>query len=49
MKLRGAAIRLPDGAAAGCMLQPVLLAELEVRSRSGAAVNVSSREAFTGE
>jgi len=48
VKLRGAAIRLPD-IATGCTLQPVQLAELEARSRSGVAVNVSSREAFSGE
>jgi hypothetical protein len=49
VKLRGAAIRLPDGATADCALQPVQLAELEARSRSGDAVNATAREAFAGE
>jgi hypothetical protein len=49
VKLRGAAIRLPATAATGCTLRPVQLAELEARSRSGVAVNATSREAFAGE
>jgi hypothetical protein len=49
VKLRGAAIRLPDIATARCTLQPVQLAELAKRSRNGEAVNVTSREAFAGE
>ncbi|MFC5577144.1 hypothetical protein ACFPOA_03825 [Lysobacter niabensis] len=48
VKLRGAAIRLPD-IATGCTLQPVQRADLEARSRSGVAANVTSREAFAGE
>lgn len=47
VKLRGAAIRLaaPDQ----CALQMVDAAELEVRSRDGKPVNVTSREAFAGD
>jgi hypothetical protein len=47
VKLRGAAIQLADAAA--CTLHPVQLAELEARSRSGTATNVSARDAFSGE
>ena len=49
VKLRGAAIHLPDNATTRCTLQPVTVVELEARSRSGAAANVTSREAFSGE
>ncbi|HEY0503639.1 MAG TPA: hypothetical protein VGD42_09100 [Lysobacter sp.] len=45
VKLRGAAIRLPDDASQ-CALRPVEVAELEARSRARKPTNVSSREAY---
>ena len=39
----------PGDAAMGCALQPVQFAELEARSRSGDAVNATSRGVFAGE
>ncbi|QGW64082.1 hypothetical protein GOY17_03605 [Lysobacter soli] len=45
VKLRGAAIRLPDEASQ-CTLRPVDVADLEALSRNGKPQNVSSREAY---
>ena len=39
----------PGDAAMGCALQPVQFAELEARSRSGDAVNATSRGVLAGE
>ncbi len=47
VKLRGAAIRMPD--AAQCMLRLVDVDEMEARSRSGKIENVDSRKAYAEE
>ena len=49
VKLRGGAIQLSPEALAQCPLKPVLMADLEERSRSGKPVDADSREVFAGE
>ncbi len=46
VKLRGAAIHLSPEAMAQCPLKPVMVADLEDRSRSGKPVNASSRDVY---